>query len=297
MTPAACAMPCEIATGQKLGNNGSNSDAAVTRIAAPTITMRFDFVASTSAPAGVCATMPAIAAIDMTMPMPGFIPFLFGQEIDGEIGAKPVPDIGQKEIGGIERATGYSLVFSLWHRDSSLDLISFFSRRPGLVLAAGLVVVLGPRLGLVLRCLDGAKAVHFAADFFSLGRRDRVGFLYRRRSRRSFSARCEKLGEVFGLLRTDAYDGAIGQQRAAKFAFRTEQREPDGSLKLHLFDARSSDVCGRDPDPLSMICRPLSPVTATAANTSAPRGRTPRTRSLSPTFALRVSSPSMCGGV
>src|SRR3954470_18786387 len=65
ITPAACAMPCEIATGQKLGNNGSNSDAAVTRIAAQTITVRFDFVASTSAPAGVCATMPAIAAIDM----------------------------------------------------------------------------------------------------------------------------------------------------------------------------------------------------------------------------------------
>jgi len=32
------------------------------------------------------------------------VPFLFGEEIDGEIGAKPLADIGQKEIGGIKRA-------------------------------------------------------------------------------------------------------------------------------------------------------------------------------------------------
>src|SRR5207248_982908 len=57
----------------------------------------------------------------------------------------------------------------------------------------------------------------------------------------------EKLGEVFGLLRTDAYDGAIGLQRAAKFAFRTEQREPDGSLKLHplMLDLRMFAVVNR----------------------------------------------------
>ncbi len=36
----------------------------------------------------------------------GFVPFLLGQEIDGEVGPEPVADIGQEEIGGIEGAVG-----------------------------------------------------------------------------------------------------------------------------------------------------------------------------------------------
>ncbi len=62
-------MPCETATGRKLGNSGSDSDASVTMMAAMTIASRFARVASTSAPAGVCATMPAMVAIDITRPM------------------------------------------------------------------------------------------------------------------------------------------------------------------------------------------------------------------------------------
>ena len=69
ITAAACAMPCEIATGRKPGNSGSDSDASVTMMAAMTITSRLARVASTSAPAGVCATMPAMVAIDITRPM------------------------------------------------------------------------------------------------------------------------------------------------------------------------------------------------------------------------------------
>lgn len=68
-TAAACAMPCEIATGRKLGKSGSDNEANVTMVAATTITSRLDRVASTSAPAGVCATMPAIVAIDMKRPI------------------------------------------------------------------------------------------------------------------------------------------------------------------------------------------------------------------------------------
>lgn len=68
-TAAACAIPCEIATGRKPGNKGSDNDASVTMIAASAITVRFARVASTSAPAGVCAAMPAMVAIDITRPM------------------------------------------------------------------------------------------------------------------------------------------------------------------------------------------------------------------------------------
>ncbi len=93
--------------------------------------------------------------------------------------------------------------------------------------------MLGPWLGFVVRCLDGAEVVHFASDFFRLDDATVLVF-YTVAAHSDLGARCEKLGEVFGLLRTDANDGAIGQQCAAKFAFRTEQREPDGSLKLHL---------------------------------------------------------------
>jgi hypothetical protein len=43
--------------------------AVVTSTAAAAITSRFALVASTSAPAGVCATIPAIVAIDITIPI------------------------------------------------------------------------------------------------------------------------------------------------------------------------------------------------------------------------------------
>ena len=95
------------------------------------------------------------------------------------------------------------------------------------------MVVPGPWLGLVLRSLDGAKVVDFAADFFRLDDATVLGF-NTVTAHSDPGAWHENLDEVFGLLRTDAYDGAIGQQRATKFAFRTEQHEPDGSLKLHL---------------------------------------------------------------
>ena len=69
ITSAAFAMPCETATGQKLGNNGSSTDETVTISAAATISNRFALVASMSALAGVCAAMPATVATDITMPM------------------------------------------------------------------------------------------------------------------------------------------------------------------------------------------------------------------------------------
>ena len=69
MTAAACAMLCDTATGQKLGNSGSDRQARVTMTAAPIIIIRFARVASTSAPAGVCAMMPARVEIDITIPI------------------------------------------------------------------------------------------------------------------------------------------------------------------------------------------------------------------------------------
>ena len=54
---------------QEARNSGSDSEASVTRMAATAITVRLARVASTSAPAGVCATMPATVAIDITRPM------------------------------------------------------------------------------------------------------------------------------------------------------------------------------------------------------------------------------------
>jgi hypothetical protein len=36
----------------------------------------------------------------------GLIPFLLGEKIDGEIGSKPVADVGEEEIGGVKRAAG-----------------------------------------------------------------------------------------------------------------------------------------------------------------------------------------------
>ena len=68
-TVAAIVLCVVVVWLMKPGNNGSDSEAIVTIIAAITITSRLDRVASSSAPAGVCATMPAIVAIDMTRPM------------------------------------------------------------------------------------------------------------------------------------------------------------------------------------------------------------------------------------
>ena len=51
-------------------SQGSEREAAVTtKPLRPAMTARFALVASTSAPAGVCASSPATVAIDMTTPM------------------------------------------------------------------------------------------------------------------------------------------------------------------------------------------------------------------------------------
>ncbi len=91
-----------MATGQNPGNSGSASEAAVTRIAAAAITSRFALVASTSAPAGVCAAMPAKARDRHHHADPRLVPVLFGQKVNGEIGPKPVADVGEGEIGGVQ---------------------------------------------------------------------------------------------------------------------------------------------------------------------------------------------------
>jgi hypothetical protein len=66
---AAWAAACERATGQKLGTQGNTSEARVTASAAPATSARLARVASTRAPAGVCANRPARVAIDITTPM------------------------------------------------------------------------------------------------------------------------------------------------------------------------------------------------------------------------------------
>ncbi len=68
-TPAACAVACEMATGQNDDSQGRMRDAAVTRTAAAIMKARFALIASTKAPAGVCARMPAMVAIDITTPI------------------------------------------------------------------------------------------------------------------------------------------------------------------------------------------------------------------------------------
>jgi hypothetical protein len=62
-------MPCEVATVQKADSHVSANEAAVTASAAAAIRTRFARSASTSAPAGVWATISAAVAIDMTTPM------------------------------------------------------------------------------------------------------------------------------------------------------------------------------------------------------------------------------------
>ena len=66
---AACAVACDAATEKNEESQGNKSEAAVTRTAAATITVRFAFVLSISAPAGVWARIPATVVTDITSPM------------------------------------------------------------------------------------------------------------------------------------------------------------------------------------------------------------------------------------
>ena len=66
---AACAVACDAATDKNEVSQGKSSEAAVTRTAAATMTVRFAFVLSISAPAGVWARMPATVVTDITSPM------------------------------------------------------------------------------------------------------------------------------------------------------------------------------------------------------------------------------------
>src|ERR1700722_15018556 len=65
---AAAASDCVAATSSKLWISGSARQAAVTAIAAATISARLALVRSISAPAGVCAAMPASAAAGIPGP-------------------------------------------------------------------------------------------------------------------------------------------------------------------------------------------------------------------------------------
>ncbi len=67
--PAALAIACVTATSVKLDMSGNVMLASVTSRAAAIVNPRLARLLSISAPAGVCATIPARAAIDMTMPM------------------------------------------------------------------------------------------------------------------------------------------------------------------------------------------------------------------------------------
>ena len=52
------------------------------------------------------------------------VPMLLGEEIDGQIGPKPVADVGEEEIGRIERTAGASLVVIVGHEGSFLASVS-----------------------------------------------------------------------------------------------------------------------------------------------------------------------------
>jgi len=69
MAPAAAAIACVAATSANCSMNGSARQPSVTTIAAATISARFAVVRSISAPAGVCAAMPARAATDISTPI------------------------------------------------------------------------------------------------------------------------------------------------------------------------------------------------------------------------------------
>ena len=57
------------ATAEKLPIHGSATDPSVTRAAAATSSARLAVVASTKAPAGVCASRAATPPMDITMPI------------------------------------------------------------------------------------------------------------------------------------------------------------------------------------------------------------------------------------
>ena len=67
--PAAPVKAFIAATAAKLPIQGNASDPSVTTMAAATRMPRLAVVPSTSAPAGVCASMPAMPPMDMTMPI------------------------------------------------------------------------------------------------------------------------------------------------------------------------------------------------------------------------------------
>jgi hypothetical protein len=69
MAPAQAASACVAATSSNRWSNGNARHVNVTIIAAATIKARLVLLRSISAPAGVCATMPATAATDITTPM------------------------------------------------------------------------------------------------------------------------------------------------------------------------------------------------------------------------------------
>jgi hypothetical protein len=74
----------------------------VTRIAAKAMTARFAWVASTSAPTGVCGANPAMAATDMTTPM--LASSHFCEQIDREIRPQAIADVREEEVCVVERS-------------------------------------------------------------------------------------------------------------------------------------------------------------------------------------------------
>ena len=69
MAPAQAANACVAATSSNRWSNGNARHVNVTTMAATTIKARLAVLRSISAPAGVWATMPAMAATDITTPM------------------------------------------------------------------------------------------------------------------------------------------------------------------------------------------------------------------------------------
>jgi hypothetical protein len=79
------------------------SEAAVIASAAATRMARFARTTSISAPAGVCATIPAIPRRREREADRGLVPVLNRQQVDREIGAEAVADIGEEEVQRVER--------------------------------------------------------------------------------------------------------------------------------------------------------------------------------------------------
>jgi len=83
-------------------NSGRASAPRVTRTAAVTRIARLAWLRSTSAPAGVCASSPATTADRHDEADRGFVPLLNGQQVDGEVWAQAVANVGDKEVQRIE---------------------------------------------------------------------------------------------------------------------------------------------------------------------------------------------------